>query len=475
MTYMLPSRVVIGQAPERGNSETNLTRMLSLKLNGPDDERAINIHYDGEDSQGLEKELVDDYDYWDSMDGSFDEDLYGMLRIQLENLVDFMYFYMVRHEGQLGFFLMASGKIFDLWICLQYIIDFEWSENFGYAQQQQTWGWTLYLFGIVFTAGYLCRVIGHYGYPSISSYTLSWMGLVDLVVLVAIWGDIILQLINKQIGIKDIKQITRVMRLFRSCIILKLDLVIESIGFFSEMTKVIASMFTFIFLTTGLFLCFGDLRESFIDPYENVFGNTNVIGWFNAFYFSSTTVLTVGYGDIAPKTVLARMVCTAVQLLAYGLMAYNITRLLDSFTEAHRVQRENDLLDIVQSLKMNKFEGEDFNASGPKHGNAQSDDDAKESMYLEKDAEEGSDYSCSDACCTEYETRYAPSHAPSCVGELEIECTHLDCNTDNTCCDLLPLESGSHEYSRNFLPETSSSDIGYDSEETMKTPSLDNC
>jgi len=268
-----------------------------------------------------------------------------------QNIVDLLNYYVVRSEGFLGVCLAIFIKVMEVWACVQFVIDFEWIENFGLEQAIQDWGWTHTLFLAVFSVDYLCRIIGHYGYPSVVSYVFSWMGLIDGIVVAACFGEVVFDFFSSDDPSinEDIRAFGNILfsfRLVRMAKLLKIHACTPYMGVLNtEMSKVVLSMFTLIFASAAIFTSslFEDLREELINPYENIFGNTDRVSWFNSFYFSSTTILAVGYGDIAPKTVTARMMCTAVQLVAYSLMAYNITRLLDAFTEAHRLERENDL------------------------------------------------------------------------------------------------------------------------------------
>jgi hypothetical protein len=72
--------------------------------------------------------------------------------------------------------------------------------------------------------------------------------------------------------------------------------------------------------------------------YPNSFGDDNVMTIANAMFVSANTHTTVGYGDVSPKTDIAKMACTSHTLLVFFLtildssmlnsMAKNISRLM---------------------------------------------------------------------------------------------------------------------------------------------------
>lgn len=164
------------------------------------------------------------------------------------------------------------------------------------------------------------------------------MGIIDLVVVVACWLELIQWFFTfTSYEMRSVGSMLKLLRLCRIANIIKLQWYFESGGWI-QTSKAVSNairLFVLMFGAAGILLFFDDMAEEFVNPFKNVFGNANKISWFNSFYFACTTVMTVGYGDITPKTVRSRMVVTAVQMASYAIMAYNITILLEDFTQAN--------------------------------------------------------------------------------------------------------------------------------------------
>lgn len=60
----------------------------------------------------------------------------------------------------------------------------------------------------------------------------------------------------------------------------------------------------------------------------------------NSYYWSITTLATVGYGDITPQNTKEKIYCMMVMLLGGGIFAYNINKLSNIFNDITKDQRE---------------------------------------------------------------------------------------------------------------------------------------
>ena len=70
-----------------------------------------------------------------------------------------------------------------------------------------------------------------------------------------------------------------------------------------------------IFLVNILFVIFFSIIYFFIRDEKNWNGLDQNSLWYDAFYFSFTTMTTIGYGDISPKSSLAKTFCIVQQLM----------------------------------------------------------------------------------------------------------------------------------------------------------------
>eukprot|EP00854_Cymbomonas_tetramitiformis_P028637 gene28637-35521_t len=61
--------------------------------------------------------------------------------------------------------------------------------------------------------------------------------------------------------------------------------------------------------------------------------NTEVNNFFDALYFSTITLTTVGFGDITPKTTIARLVTSCSVLLGVLLIPAQLTSLAASLMQ----------------------------------------------------------------------------------------------------------------------------------------------
>lgn len=62
--------------------------------------------------------------------------------------------------------------------------------------------------------------------------------------------------------------------------------------------------------------------------------------YLNSYYWSITTLATVGYGDITPQNNKEKIYCMVVMLLGGGIFAYNINKLSNIFNDITKDQRE---------------------------------------------------------------------------------------------------------------------------------------
>ena len=79
----------------------------------------------------------------------------------------------------------------------------------------------------------------------------------------------------------------------------------------------LVELFVILFLYTFIFFIFCD--ESDFSGFDEDKKLTPFERLFNMFYFTCVTCSTIGYGDIYPKTIKSRMICSTLILLVLYL------------------------------------------------------------------------------------------------------------------------------------------------------------
>lgn len=74
--------------------------------------------------------------------------------------------------------------------------------------------------------------------------------------------------------------------------------------------------------------------------------------WIDAFYFSVTTMSTVGYGDLAPKSDLGKLFTTIYIVVAVGLFVALVSFLADGMLATSRNKRAQSKREDMNSNKV---------------------------------------------------------------------------------------------------------------------------
>jgi voltage-gated potassium channel len=203
-----------------------------------------------------------------------------------------------------------AGRAFDLvliWLILTSVavvmID-------SFESMHEQWGPTLtafeWAFTVIFTIEYVARL------SSVErpfSYARSALGIIDLVAVLPTWAALFVPGLHVLIDVR----LLRLLRLFR---ILKLAEYVEEFGALGR--ALMASRRKIL-----VFLCFvllvvvvmGSILYVVEGP-ENGFTNLPV-----SVYWAISTITTVGYGDITPKTGLGRFIASLMMLIGWGTLA----------------------------------------------------------------------------------------------------------------------------------------------------------
>ena len=163
-----------------------------------------------------------------------------------------------------------------------------------------------YVFTTLFTVEYLLRL---YTVKRPMGYAFSFFGLVDLLSVLPTFVEVLLP------GVASIRVI-RILRLLRVFRVLKLVGFMKEASFLKDALwgarkKIFAFMSTVLVLETIL----GTLVYIVEDPES---GFTSIP---RSIYWAIVTVTTVGYGDIAPVTVIGQTIASFIMLIGYAIIA----------------------------------------------------------------------------------------------------------------------------------------------------------
>jgi len=203
-----------------------------------------------------------------------------------------------------------AGKAFDVALLLLIIasvvvvlFDSLQGENQRYAKTFDVLEW---FFTGIFTAEYIARLVC---VERPKRYATSFFGVVDLLTVLPTY----LALFMPQLGVlMDI----RLLRLLRVCRILKLaSYIIEYQALGAALYASRRKIMVFIGTVAILVMLLGTVMYVVEGP-ANGFTSIPV-----AVYWAVSTITTVGFGDITPKTGLGRAIASFIMLLGWGILA----------------------------------------------------------------------------------------------------------------------------------------------------------
>ncbi|MCP3956950.1 MAG: ion transporter [bacterium] len=203
-----------------------------------------------------------------------------------------------------------AGRAFDvtLWICIMasvtaVILESVTSirEAHGPALRAIEWGFTL-----LFTIEYALR-LASVGRPW--RYALSFYGVVDLLAIMPTYLSLVITGTQSLLVIRAL----RLLRIFR---VLKLGRFVGAERLLRTAVRAsVRKIIVFLGAVLTLMLIIGALMY-LIEGEENGFHNIP-----QSIYWAIVTMTTVGYGDIAPQTVLGKFFASTVMILGYGIIA----------------------------------------------------------------------------------------------------------------------------------------------------------
>ena len=203
-----------------------------------------------------------------------------------------------------------AGRMFDLvlvWVILASVAVVMLD---SFETLHVRWGPALavleWVFTVVFTVEYVAR-LSCVERPL--RYARSGLGIVDVLAVLPTWAALFFPGLHALIDVR----LLRLLRLFR---ILKLAEYIEEYGALGR--ALLASrrkILVFLSFVVVIVIVIGTLMYVVEGP-EHGFANVPV-----SVYWAITTMTTVGFGDIAPKTGLGRFIASVMMLIGWGTLA----------------------------------------------------------------------------------------------------------------------------------------------------------
>ena len=204
----------------------------------------------------------------------------------------------------------TAGRRFDLWliglILLSVLVVMADSVQGLHNRYSLTFSVLEWLFTLCFTLEYLARLFCH---PQPLRYATSFFGVVDLVSVLPTYLALVVPEVHALIDVR----VLRLLRVFR---VLKLAAyVTEYQSLLGALAASRRKIMVFLSAVLMVVLVLGTVMyvvEGPANGYPNI--PTSV-------YWAITTMTTVGFGDITPKTDLGRLISSVMMLLGWGTLA----------------------------------------------------------------------------------------------------------------------------------------------------------
>jgi voltage-gated potassium channel len=203
-----------------------------------------------------------------------------------------------------------AGKRFDIFLLIAILIsviavmldsDKEIHKQYGRLLLIAEW-----FFTIIFTIEYILRI---YCTTNKKKYTLSFMGIIDLLSIIPTYLIIFYAPIGYLIDIRVLRLI-RIFRIFKLSPYLRSGHTMQ-IALRSSRPKIIV----FIVSVSLVVIILGTLMY-IVEGQQNGFDNIP-----KSIYWAVVTLTTVGYGDVVPITTLGKTVAVFIMLLGYAIIA----------------------------------------------------------------------------------------------------------------------------------------------------------
>ncbi len=166
--------------------------------------------------------------------------------------------------------------------------------------------------------------------PSIRKYIFSFSGIVDLLSFLPYYLPVFFP---AGAAVFRMFRVVRILRLFR------INAYYDSLNVITEVLKckkqqLLSSVFIILILMVASSLCMYSVEHT---EQPEVFANA-----FSGIWWSASTLLTVGYGDIYPITILGKMLGIAIAFLGVGMVAIPTGIISAGFVEQYSSLKELD-------------------------------------------------------------------------------------------------------------------------------------
>jgi voltage-gated potassium channel len=239
------------------------------------------------------------------------------------------------------------GKIFDLslfWAIIASVIVVMLDSVKSLNQQYHLFFNILEIFfTVIFTIEYISRI---YVIKLPMKYVTSFMGVIDLLAILPSYLVLFIPGSHYLITIRTL----RLIRIFR---ILKLGRYLKEAQVITNALKASRPKITvFLVAVISIVIVMGTIMYQ-VEGEKN--GFTSIP---RSIYWAVVTLTTVGYGDIAPKTVLGQFIASAVMIMGYSIIAIPTGIITSEITNAQKNYKKIS----TQSCPACSLEGHDFDA-----------------------------------------------------------------------------------------------------------------
>ena len=203
-----------------------------------------------------------------------------------------------------------AGRLFDLALMgaillslLAVVLDSVESIRANFHGPLQVTEW---VFTLIFTAEYLARL---YCVGNRLRYAVSFFGIVDLLAILPTYLSFFFPEVHVLIDVR----VLRLLRIFR---VLKLTKYIAEYSYLAQALRTSRrKILVFLSTVTMVVLIMGTVMYVVEGPQH---GFTSIP---TSVYWAVTTMTTVGFGDITPKSDLGRMIASVMMLMGWGILA----------------------------------------------------------------------------------------------------------------------------------------------------------